>query len=121
MQTKAHPVTQIVTRVMGADSTQHLLEIEVSIRQVSGSEPIFHKAVTIASQESHKGAPCIHEFPTSLTDANKVGLDNLAYWSTGRRRSKNYLINQALAHYLALFEGSRHSERLSRSKSSGHN
>lgn len=111
MQTKTYPVAHILTRVTGADSTQQPLEVEVSIRQASGSEPIFHKAVPIASQESHKGAPCIHEFPTSLTDANKVGLDNLAYWSTGRRRSKNYLINQALEHYLALFPEARESKR----------
>ena len=120
MQTKAHTVAHIVTRVMGADNTQQPLEIEVSIRQVPGSEPVLHQDVPITSRKSHKGAPCIHAFATTLTDANQVGLDNLAYWSTGRRRSKNYLVNQALAHYLALFEGSKHSDRLRRSRQGGH-
>ena len=116
MQTEPHTIAHIVTLVIGIDNTQKPLEIEVSIRQVAGSEPITHKEVPITSGESYRGSPCIHAFTVNLTDANKVALDNLAYWSTGRRRSRKYLINQALAHYLALFEGSRHSERLRRSK-----
>jgi len=94
---------------MGIDGNQAPIEIEVFIRQGTDAKAVVHEEQLPAA--SRKGFPYVHPFPTNLSEANKVGLDNLAYWSTGCRRSKNYLINQALGYYLALFKESQNPTR----------
>ena len=82
------------------------LVIEVIIRQASGNAPIANEEKPLAPEAIHKGSPYVHAFTTNLSDANKRGLDNLAYWGVGHRRSKSYHVNQALTQYLARYEES---------------
>jgi hypothetical protein len=112
VQTETHLLAHFLTKVMGIDGNQEPIEIEVIIRRRTTAKAIVHEEEPpVASGNNRTGFPYVHPFPTTLSEANKVGLDNLAYWSTGRRRSKNYLINRALVHYLALFKESQHSTR----------
>ena len=106
MQTDAHSIAHFVTQVVGIDGNHEPLEIEVFIRRGTSSESNVHKEEPLASGAGRRGSPYVHPFSTNLSDANKQGLDNLSYWSTGLSRSKTYLINQALAHYLPRHEAS---------------
>ena len=116
MQTEAHTIAHVVTRVAGLDSAHERLEIKVSIRRVPGAEPLVHREAPVAAPAGHTGAPSTNAFAVDLTDANRAGLDNLAYRSTGRRRAKEYLINQAVAHYLALYQQSQEFTRWPRKR-----
>ena len=104
MQTDAHPIAHFVTQVVGIDGNHEPLEIEVFIRR--GTNSAAHKEEPVAQQAGRKSSPYVHAFTTNLSDANKRGLDNLAYWSYGFRRSKTYLLNQALVQYLAQYKES---------------
>ena len=101
MQADPHPIAHFVTRVVGIDDNQEPLEIEVFIRRGRNSEPIIHREASFVPVTGRRGSPFVHPFTTTLSDANKRGLDNLTYWGTGPRKSKTYLTNQALAQYLA--------------------
>ncbi|WP_157886958.1 hypothetical protein [Hymenobacter sp. PAMC 26628] len=109
MQTETHLLAHLVTKVIGIYGGQAPIEIEVFIRRGTDAKASVHEEQLPPA--SRKGFPYVHPFPTNLSEANKVRLDNLAYWSTGRRRSKNYLINQALGHYLVLSKESQNSTR----------
>lgn len=99
MQTETHLLAHLVIKVIGIDGGQAPIEIEVFIRRGTDAKAIVHKEVLLlAFGAGRKRFPCVHSFTINLSEANKVGLDNVAYWSTGRRRSKNCLINQALVH-----------------------
>ena len=112
MQTETHLLARIVTKAMGIDGSQAPIEIEVFIRRGTDAKTIVHKEeLPLAPGTGRKGLPYVHPFTTNLSEANKVGLDNLAYWRTGCRRSKNYPINQALVHYLGLFKEFQHFTR----------
>lgn len=89
---------------MGTDNNPEPLEIEVFIRRGTDSGAIVHEEVPHTSGAVGKGSPYVHGFTTNLSDANKRGLDSMAYWGTGPRKSKTYLINQALTHYLAQYK-----------------
>lgn len=108
VQTDAHPIAHFVTRVVGIDGSQEPLEIEVFIRRGKNPEPVIHKEepLAFAPTTGRRGSPYIHSFTTNLSEANKQGLDNMTYWGTGRKKSKTYLINQALAQYLPRHEES---------------
>ena len=106
MQTDAHPIAHFVTRVVGIGGEQEPIEIEVFIRRGMNSESVIHKDEPIVPITGRRSSLYIHSFTTNLSDANKRGLDNLAYWSTGSKKSKTYLINQALAQYLPRHEAS---------------
>lgn len=107
MQTDAQLIASFVTRVVNINSDHSPLVVEVIIRRTTTTEPIVNEEKPLASVANHKGSPYIHAFTTNLSDDNKRGLDNLAYWGIGRRKSKAYHINQALALYLAQYEESR--------------
>ncbi len=94
---------------------KHLDLLKSDICQIIGSEPLVSKKTPRASRAGRKSPclPLIHAFATRLRDANKVGLDNLAYWSTGPEGAMDYLVNEALAHYLPGCRGYSNSERLS--------
>lgn len=106
MQTDANPIAHFLTRVAGINGRQEPLEIEVTIRQEASSEPIIEQEEPLASERGRRGSPYIHSFTTNLSDANKKGLDSMAYWSIGPRKSKTHLINQALVQYLAQYKES---------------
>ncbi len=106
MQTDAHPIAHFVTRMANINGNQEPFEIEVTIRR-AGSGPIIDNEPPLVSDTSRKGSPYIHAFTTNLSEANKQGLDNMAYWGIGPRKSKTYLMNQALAQYLAQFKESK--------------
>jgi hypothetical protein len=106
VQTDAHSIAHFVTRVVSISGEQEPLEIEVFIRRGINPEPTILKEEPLAAMTSRRGSPYIHSFTTNLSDANKQGLDNMAYWSIGSRKSKTYLINQALAQYLPQHEAS---------------
>jgi hypothetical protein len=82
------------------------LEIEVIIRRAMRSDPVFDKEEPLAPGAGRRGTPYVHAFTANLSEANKQGLDNLAYWGTGPRKVKTYIINQALAQYLAQYKES---------------
>ena len=104
MHTESHTTAHFVTRMAGIDSTRGPLEIAVSIRQVSGPEPLVHQAseIPLAPPAGRKGPrpPLTHPFTTTLSDANKVGLDNVSYWGTGLKRLTHYHLNLALEKHL---------------------
>ena len=106
MQTDTHPIAHFVTQVAGISGEQEPLEIEVFIRRAMNPEPAILKEELRAPVTGRRGSPYVHSFATNLSYANKQGLDNLAYWSIGSRKSKTYLINQALAQYLPRHEAS---------------
>ena len=119
-----YPFAHFVTRVPNIDANQEPLEIEVIIRRGMSLGPIIDTEEPVASDGSgkdfayahtlnsnlsdanSKGSPYIHPFSTNLSDANKKGMDNLAYWGNGPKKSKTYLMNKALAQYLAQFKES---------------
>ncbi|GAB3732103.1 hypothetical protein GCM10027594_14000 [Hymenobacter agri] len=87
MQNETHFLAHLVTKVMGIDGNQAPLEIEVVIRRGTDANAIVHKEEPpSASSAGRKSFPYVHSLLTNLSEANKVGLDNVAYWSTGRRR-----------------------------------
>ena len=106
MQTDAHPIAHFVTKVLNINENLGPLEIEIIIRRDTSSEPITHKEQLPAPGAGRKGSPYVHPFSTTLSDANKRGLDNLIYWGTGPRKSRTYLVNQALVQYLAQYKES---------------
>lgn len=106
MQNNAQPIAHFVTKVLSIDGHQGPLEIEVVIRRAIISGPVFGKEEPLAPEAGRKGSPYVHAFTANLSDANKQGLDNLAYWGTGPRKMKTYIINQALAQYLAQYKES---------------
>jgi hypothetical protein len=106
VQTDAHPLAHFITRVASSHGSPEPLEIEVVVRQGMNPIPLPDQAESFASDAGRKGSPYVHAFTTNLSDANKKGMDSLAYWSTGPRKSKTYLINQALARYLAQYKES---------------
>ena len=114
MQTDVHPIAHLIARVVGTNGDQELLEVQVIINRALESEPISSVPQTelLSRQQSHtaetsrKDSPYINPFTTNLSDDNKRGLENLIYWSYGRRRSKTYILNQALAQYLAQYQES---------------
>jgi hypothetical protein len=102
----------IIIRITGINSTDGPLEIEVSIPQIAVSEPLSHQEVNtpFVSPAGRQGPrpPLIHALVTRLTDANRIGLENLAYWSTSLRSIPDYLLNLALREYLAPLKGVKH-------------
>jgi hypothetical protein len=96
VQTRTHILALLVTKLIGIDGDQAPIEIEVFIRRETDAKAIVHKEeLVLTFRAGRKGFPYVHALPINLSKANKVGSDNLAYWSTGRRKSKNYFINQA--------------------------
>lgn len=99
----------ILIRISGINSIGGPLEIEVSIPQIVADEPLLHQEVEtlFAPPAGRQGPrpPLIHALATRLTDANRVGLENLAYWSTSLRSKPDYLLNMALREYLAPLKG----------------
>ena len=107
VQTDAHPIAHFLTRMAGSNGSQEPLEIEVIIRREVSSETITDQEEPMASERcGRRGSRYVHAFTTNLSDANKKGLDSLAYWSIGPRKSKTHLINQALVQYLAQYKES---------------
>jgi hypothetical protein len=106
VQNLAHPIAHFVTKVLSIDGHQGPLEVEVIIRRAMNSDPGFDKAEALVPGTDRKGTPYVHAFTANLSDANKRGLESLAYWGTGPRKVKTYIINQALAQYLARYKES---------------
>ncbi|MBF9223771.1 ribbon-helix-helix domain-containing protein [Hymenobacter ruricola] len=108
VQPNAHPVAHFITQIKGVNEDQEPLEVEIIIRRKSVPAPTIDKEEMLLPKSGRKSSPYIHSFTTNFSEANKRGLDNLSYWSTGRRRSKTFLINQALEQYLVKFKESQH-------------
>ena len=97
MQTETHLLAHLVIKVMVLTATKRLLREKFFIRRGADAQAIVHnEELPLASLADRNGFPCVHPFAINHREANKVKLDNHAYWSTGCRRSKNCLINQAL-------------------------
>ena len=45
----------------------------------------------------------VHMFAGRISDANKKGFDSLSYWRNGFKGKKAYILNEALAQYLAQY------------------
>lgn len=45
----------------------------------------------------------VHMFAARISDANKKGVDSLSYWRNGFKAQKAYILNEALAQYLAQY------------------
>lgn len=106
MQTDAPPIAHFVTRMVSIDGNHEPFEIEVIIRRGTSSEVITDKVKPMTMGTGRRGSTYVHSFTTNLSDANKQGLDNMVYWGTGPRKSKTYLINQALTQFLAQYKES---------------
>ena len=101
---------------------QPLAHFVISVTRVNGlSEPVEMHVIITRTKEKEadkvqknsdsvdyeaKSTPYVHPISTSLSEANKRGLDNLAYWRNGFRGSRVYILNQALAQYLAHYQES---------------
>lgn len=110
--TKPHTMAPIIIRITGINSTGGPFEIEVSIPQIVADEPLLHQEVEtpFAPPAGRQGPrpPLLHALATRLTDANRAGLENLAYWSTSLRSIPDYLLNMALREYLVPLKGAKH-------------
>lgn len=100
------PLADFVTKVAGIAGFPEPLEVRVIISRATTNE------LAVASEESvnlgpdGKSPPYIHNVIFQLSDANKRGLERLAYWRNGRKASKAYIHNQSLAEYLARYKES---------------
>lgn len=79
------------------------LEVEVITRGSAESRPIIDKKKVLTPVAGQKHPPYVHTLKTKLSEANKRGLENMVHRGTGPRRSKSYIINQALAQYLGQY------------------
>ena len=107
MQTDGRLIAHFVTSLAKIDGLLEPIEVHITINQTTKSE----EAASIKERPENLGyetkpAPFLHATTTNLSDANKQGLDSLAYWRNGPKASKVYILNQALAQYLAQYEES---------------
>lgn len=45
----------------------------------------------------------VHMFGGRISEANKKGIESLSYWRNGVKGQKSYILNEALAQYLAQY------------------
>lgn len=128
MRNDGQPLVHLIANVAGVDGLSDIVQVQVIISRMTGAkasdmqEKIINSSDdTLRNVESEATAakkkatdqdfesgttPYIHSVTTSLSEANKQGIDNLAYWRNGPEASKVYIYNQALSHYLAQYEDS---------------
>jgi hypothetical protein len=91
---------------MGVNGLSEPIEVHVIITRAKEAEMVSTQEQ--AAEATPEGKPSyVHSITTNLSEANKHGLDNLAYWRNGFRSSKVYILNQALAQYLAQYQESK--------------
>jgi hypothetical protein len=121
------PLVQFVTSVAGINGLSEPVQVQVIISRTTGLELAASRDKAIGNDSVLRGigsevtathekvtspkyeggpTPYIHSVTTNLSEANKQGLDNLAYWRNGPEASKVYIHNQALAQYLAQYKES---------------
>lgn len=128
MRNDSQPLAHFVASVAGIDDLSDPVQVQVIISRTMGIKAVTTQEKVIGgdelrsveseanptrekttSPEFESGpTPYIHSVTTNLSEANKQGLDNLAYWRNGPEASKVYIYNQALAQYLAQYEESQH-------------
>ncbi len=59
-----------------------------------------------AAHETPRGAQAAHKMTFNLTADNERGLTQLSYWRRGSKAVKTWILNQALAEYLARYPDS---------------
>lgn len=101
-------VQVIISRLTGVDAVDAQEKVvggDDALRDV-GSEAAATQEKGINPEYDSGHTPYIHSVTTNLSEANKQGLDNLAYWRNGPEASKVYIHNQALTQYLARYKES---------------
>lgn len=107
VQNDDQPLAHFVTSVTGVNGLSEPIEVHVIITRTKETEAGNVQQDSVDTDYEAKSTPYIHPISSSLSEANKRGLDNLAYWRNGFRGSRVYILNQALAHYLARYQESR--------------
>ncbi|WBO83617.1 hypothetical protein [Hymenobacter yonginensis] len=97
-------LTHFITKVLSPDKGQQLFEVEIIVRRATASEPVIDAQSPRALETGRRASAYVYSFSTNLSEDNKRGLDNLTYWAAGPRKSKTYIINQALAQYLSQYK-----------------
>lgn len=99
-------LAHFITRVAGIDGLSEPIEVHIILNRTEDSgSPIAVRAPVAG--ENAQTSPYTQPLTTNLSMENRQGLDNLAYWRNGFRASKSYIINQALAQYLAQYKESK--------------
>lgn len=79
------------------------LEVRLVMRIVTDpitAAVIEHPSRPTADAPTHE---YVHMFGGRISDANKKGVESLSYWRNGFKGQKAYILNQALAQYLAQY------------------
>ena len=109
MQNDGQLIAHFVTSLAKIDGNPESIEVHIIVNQ--NTKPEAEEVASLKENLNNldyesKPAPFLHSTTTSLSDANKRGLDSLAYWRNGPKASKVYIFNQALTQYLAQYKES---------------
>jgi hypothetical protein len=107
VQNDDQPLAHFVTSVTGINGLSEPVEVHIIITRPKEKEVGNVQRDSAGVDYADKSTPYIHPISTSLSEDNKRGLDNLAYWRNGFRGSRVYILNQALAQYLAHYQESK--------------
>ncbi|GAB3636725.1 hypothetical protein GCM10027422_23150 [Hymenobacter arcticus] len=80
--------------------------MHIIITRTTEKETVIQQENSTDPDYKGKATPYVHPVTTNLSEANKQGLDNLAYWRNGIKGSRVYILNQALSQYLAQYRES---------------
>jgi hypothetical protein len=103
----SQPIAHFVISMTGINGLPEPVQVQVIISRPKEIEETAIQEDVTGPAYQNDPSPYIHSVTTSLSEDNKQGLDNLAYWRNGPEASKVYIYNQALAQYLAQYKDSR--------------